>query len=47
MPTGFFVGPIYIRFYGIILMLGAIAAAFLAERLARRKGLKSEFVGTR
>jgi len=44
MPTGFFVGPIYIRFYGIILMLGAIAAAFLAERLARQKGLKSEFV---
>ena len=44
MPTGFYIGPIYIRFYGIILMLGAIAAAFLAERLARRKGLKSEFV---
>jgi phosphatidylglycerol:prolipoprotein diacylglycerol transferase len=44
MPTGFYIGPIYIRFYGIILMLGAIAAAFLAERLARQKGLKSEFV---
>src|SRR4030042_2794260 len=44
MPNSFYIRPIYIRFYGIILMLGAIAAAFLAERLARRKGLKSEFV---
>jgi phosphatidylglycerol:prolipoprotein diacylglycerol transferase len=44
MPTGFYIGPIYIRYYGIILMLGAVAAAFLAERLARQKGLKSEFV---
>ena len=44
MPTGFFVGPIYIRFYGIILMLGALAAAFLAEREARRRKLNSEIV---
>jgi phosphatidylglycerol:prolipoprotein diacylglycerol transferase len=44
MPTGFYVGPIYIRFYGIILMLGALAAAFLAEREARRRNLNSEFV---
>jgi len=44
MPTGFFVGPIYIRFYGIILMLGALAAAFLSEREARRRKLNSEIV---
>lgn len=44
MPTGFQLGPIYIRYYGIILMLGALAAAFLAERLARLKGLKSDTV---
>jgi phosphatidylglycerol:prolipoprotein diacylglycerol transferase len=44
MPSGFFVGPIYIRFYGIILMLGALAAAFLAEREARRRKINSEFV---
>ncbi len=43
-PSGFFIGPIYIRFYGIILMLGALAAAFLAEHEAKRKGLRSEFV---
>lgn len=44
MPTGFFIGPIYIRFYGIIIMLGVVAAAFLADRVARRKGLDSELV---
>lgn len=44
MPTGFQLGPLYIRFYGIILMLGAVAAALLAEREARRRGQNSEFV---
>jgi phosphatidylglycerol---prolipoprotein diacylglyceryl transferase len=38
------VGPFCITFYGIILMVGALAAAFLAEREARRRGLKSEIV---
>jgi phosphatidylglycerol:prolipoprotein diacylglycerol transferase len=44
MPTGFYVGPLYIRFYGIILMLGALVAAFLAEHEARRRKLNSELV---
>jgi phosphatidylglycerol:prolipoprotein diacylglycerol transferase len=44
MPSGFYIGPIYIRFYGIILMLGALAAAFLAEREARRRKLNPDFV---
>lgn len=44
MPEGFWVGPLFIRFYGIIIMLGAVAAAFLAEREARRRGLNSEYV---
>ncbi len=43
-PSGFFIGPIYIRFYGILIMLGAVAAAFMAEREARRRKLDSEFV---
>ena len=41
---GFQVGPFFIRYYGIILMVGAVAAAFLAEREARRRGEKSEVV---
>jgi len=44
MPTGFNIGPIFIHYYGIILMLGALAAAFLAEREARRRGKYSELV---
>src|SRR4030066_1046256 len=44
MPSGFAVGPLYIRFYGILIMLGAFAAAFLAEREARRRKLNSELV---
>jgi len=45
MPSqGFFIGPVFIYYYGIILMVGAVAAAFLAEREARRRGLDSELV---
>lgn len=44
MPTGFYIGPIYIRFYGIIIMLGAVAAAFLCEREARRRKINSDLV---
>ena len=44
MPNGFQIGPVFIHFYGIILMLGAVAAAFLAERVARRRGKNSELV---
>jgi phosphatidylglycerol:prolipoprotein diacylglycerol transferase len=44
MPPGFQLGPIYIRYYGIILMLGAVAAAWLAERLVRRQGKDTELV---
>lgn len=45
MPSqGFFIGPVFIYYYGIILMLGAVAAAFLAERETRRRGLDSELV---
>jgi len=38
MPEGFFVGQFEIRYYGIILMLGAVAGAFLATREAKRRG---------
>lgn len=38
MPEGFQLGPFPIRFYGIILMLGAVAGALLATREAKRHG---------
>jgi len=44
MPDGFFIGTFYVRFYGIIIMLGALAAAYLAEREARRRGLQGDLV---
>ncbi|MBM3146205.1 MAG: prolipoprotein diacylglyceryl transferase [Chloroflexi bacterium] len=44
MPVGFNIGPLFVRFYGIILMLGAIAAAWLAAYQARRRGQDAEFV---
>jgi len=44
MPRGIDIGPFTIYFYGIILMLGAVSAAFLADREARRRGKNSELV---
>lgn len=44
MPIGFQVGPLFIRYYGIILMLGALAGAWLAERQARRYNQLSDRV---
>ena len=44
MPTGIDIGPLTIRFYGIIIMVGVLAAAFLTEREARRRGQPSELV---
>ena len=38
MPEGFSVGPLFIRFYGIILMSGAVAGAWLATREVKRRG---------
>jgi phosphatidylglycerol:prolipoprotein diacylglycerol transferase len=44
IPTGFQLGPIYIYFYGIILMTGALAGGWLASREAKRKGYDPEIV---
>jgi phosphatidylglycerol:prolipoprotein diacylglycerol transferase len=41
---GIHIWVLYIRYYGIILMAGAMAAAFLAERQARKLGLDPERV---
>jgi len=44
MPTGFSIGPLYVHFYGVIIMLGALAAAFIADWNARRQGRKNDLV---
>jgi phosphatidylglycerol:prolipoprotein diacylglycerol transferase len=44
MLPGITIGPLTIHFYGIILMLGAIAGAWLAAHEARRKNIDPEIV---
>jgi phosphatidylglycerol:prolipoprotein diacylglycerol transferase len=41
---GIHIGPLYFRFYGIILMLGALAAAMVARRMMRRDGRDPDLV---
>ncbi len=44
MIDGFALGPFFIRFYGIILMLGAVAGGFLATVEVKRRGRDPEMV---
>jgi phosphatidylglycerol:prolipoprotein diacylglycerol transferase len=44
MIDGFSVGPLFIRFYGILLMLGALAGGFLATIEVKRRGQDPEMV---
>ena len=44
MPVGFNIGPLFVHFYGMILMSGAVAGAWLAHYRARKKELDTEFV---
>jgi phosphatidylglycerol:prolipoprotein diacylglycerol transferase len=44
MIDGFNIGPIRVHFYGIIIMLGALAAAWLSDKEARRRGLNPEVI---
>jgi phosphatidylglycerol:prolipoprotein diacylglycerol transferase len=44
MPDGFYIGPLKIYFYGIIIMLGVLAAVAVSVKEAKRRGLDSEIV---
>jgi len=44
MVDGISIGPLYVRFYGIILMLGAIAGAWIATGTVKRRGHDPEIV---
>jgi phosphatidylglycerol:prolipoprotein diacylglycerol transferase len=41
---GIQIGSLFVHFYGIILMLGALVAAWLTTREAKRRGIDSEIV---
>jgi phosphatidylglycerol:prolipoprotein diacylglycerol transferase len=44
MIDGFAIGPLFVRFYGIIIMLGAVAGGWLATREVKRRGGDPEVV---
>ena len=44
MPGGFFIGPLEVRFYGIIIVSGAVLGAWLASREAQRRGRNPDIV---
>lgn len=44
MPDAFDIGPFSIKFYGIILMTGAVAGALLVLREAKKRGYEPELV---
>ncbi len=44
MSDGFYVGPVYIYYYGVIIMIGALAALWLAIKEAKHRGLDPEIV---
>ena len=44
MPQGFNIGPLTIRFYAILIIIGAIAGAWLASRQAKKHGEDSEII---
>ncbi len=44
MSDGFALGPLFIRYYGIILMLGAVAGGWLATLEMKRRGKDPEMV---
>lgn len=42
MPTGISIGPLFIHFYGVLIMLGALAATWLSTRRAKQYGQDPE-----
>lgn len=44
MPTGFNLGPITIHYYGLVIMIGVLAALGLAGRQSRLRGKDPEFL---
>ncbi len=44
MPDGFYIGPLKIYFYGIIIMLGVLVAVQISVMEAKRRELDSEIV---
>ena len=44
MPSAIYIGPLTIHFYAIMIMIGVVAASFLAQREAYRRGQNGALV---
>ena len=44
MPDGIMIGNFEIKFYGIIIMIGALMAAWLSSREAKKRGIDPEMI---
>ncbi len=44
MVQGFAIGPLYVHFYGIIIMVGTLLAAWLASKLALKYGQNPDLI---
>jgi len=44
MPDGISIGNFEIKFYGIIIMLGALLAAWLSSKETKRRGINPDFI---
>ena len=44
MPEGFYIGKLFIHFYGVIIMFGAVLAAWLSSVEAKRRGYNPEII---
>lgn len=44
MRVGFSIGPLFVHYYGVIIMLGVLAAAWLATREAKRRSVDPELI---
>ena len=44
MPEGFYIGNLFIHFYGVIIMFGAVLAAWLSTVEAKRRGYNPDLV---
>ena len=42
MPNGFYIGPIKIYYYGIIIMLGVLIASWITLKICKKNGLDGE-----
>lgn len=44
MKQGFFIGPLFVHYYGVIIMFGVLVASWMASKQAEKRGLNPDYV---